>query len=465
MRTKVIIFACSMLVMLSIASCLKTPDEPDENEIILPDNSVAFNTNTQNIVVKNAVSITFSGGQTIVDNPFEGYGVTITVDKQNVTINSTVLETELEVNYVLSGITFAGFVKIYSDNRFGLLLNGVSIQNPTGAAINIQSGRRVTVTLVDHTSNRLVDEGKYHTTEGEDMKGTFFSERQLIFDGNGSLLIYGNYGHAICVDNYIRINSGNITVNNAAKDGIHCNEYFQMEGGNLNILRAKSDGVECEKGYVAMNGGAIKVNNTDGSGIKSAENTVISGGRIEIESRDNGINAEGNILVTGGEIYCNSDKNGMGSKKAIAILGGLIVSSATKSAFECDSKMFAITEGGAVGVGNATTIPTAGECRQWAVVWGASGFTAGQLVSIKSSGNSEVLTFKLPRAYFGSMALVYTSPLLQANTSYTIYKGGSVSGGSDFHGLYSGAVSSGGTTAATFTTSTMVTTVGNVTTR
>jgi hypothetical protein len=60
------------------------------------------------------------------------------------------------------------------------------------------------------------------------------------------------------------------------------------------------------------------------------------------------------------------------------------------------------------------------------------------------------------------MSLVYTSPLLLANTSYTIYTGGEVSGGSYFHGLYSDAVSRGGTTAEKFITSNMVTLIGNV---
>ena len=441
MKTKVIIFA---IIMLSVASCLKTPDELDEIEIILPDNNVVFNTNTQNITVKNAVTIAFADGQTIVNNPFENYGVSVTVNQQNVTISSTVLETELEVNYVLSGITTNGSVKIYSDYRFGLFFNGVSIQNPTGAAINIQSGKRVSVTLVDNTSNRLVDEGLFIMTEGEDMKGTFFSEGQLRFDGNGSLLIYGNFGHALRVDDYIQINSGNITINNATQDGIHCYNYFQMNGGNIIINKTKSDGIECDRGYVAINGGAIKVNNSGSVGLKSAENIVISGGKIEIESLDNGISAESNIVITGGEIYCNSNKNGMVSKRAIAILGGLTVLSAAKNAFICDSKMFIITDGTAIGTGSATTIPTASECRQRSVVWGASKFTAGQLVSIKSSNNSEVLTFNLPKAYSGNMALLFTSHLLQANSAYTIYKAG--------------------TAAATFATSDMVTIVGNVST-
>ena len=603
MKTKVI----GMLLIFVVVSCLKPNDEnerdnqviiPDEREeLIIPDECTCevvhpdenFDGNMQHITVENTVGITFSDGQTTVANPFEGKGVAISVDEQKVTITSTLSGTE--VNYVLSGITGNGFVKIYSNYKFGLLCNGVSIQNPTGAAINIQSGKSVAVTLVDNTFNRLIDGTTYQMTAGEDMKATFFSEGQLIFGGNGSLSVYGNNKHAICSDDYILVNSGNITAHHAAADGIHCNDYFRMNGGNI-VITAQSDGVECEKGYVRIDGGTIRVCNSGqgGKGIKSAgdmalaggdihlsitgdayydsadadikspagvkcngnmgisgnctltihstgsagkgisvEGTLtfdggttgihttgaafrynnrlhssakavksegdmtvnagniivktekngaegleskatltINGGRVEVQAYDDAINATGNITINGGEVYCYSIGNdGIDSNGTLTITGGLIVSSGTNSpecGFDCDNSAFTITGGTAVGVGGSTSMPTSNACTQRVVVWGASGFTAGQVISIKSSKDSEVLTFKLPRTYSGSMTLVFTSPLLQANTSYTIYKGADVSGESDFHGWYNGAVSSGGTSATTFTTSFMVTTVGNVNT-
>lgn len=460
MKKRFIIFWGYIFIIFLNVSCLKTIDEPEQGtvgkEIIIPDEN--FNTNTQNITVTFAVSITFSNGQTIVNNPFEEWGVKVSVDKQNVTITSTI--TDIEVNYVLAGKTSNGFVKIYSDYRFGLFFNGVSILNPTGAAINIQSGKRVSVMLVDKTANRLIDGGTFEMVEDERMNGTFYSEGQLIFDGNGSLTVYGNDGHAICVRDYIRIKRGNITVNNATSDGIHCRDYFEMNDGNV-VINAQSDGVECTNGYITIEGGTMKTKSGN-KGLKTAENLTITGGRIEIESLDDGIRAESNLVFTGGDIYCYSSKNGIVSTQgAVAISGGLVVASGVKNVFSCGD-FFSITGGTAIGVGSATFLPTARECKQQTVVWGASGFTAGQAINIKSSGNTDVLVFKLPQTYSNNMALVYTSPLLQANTNYTIFKGGTVTGGSNFHGLYTGAVSNGGTSAASFTTSNMVTTVGNV---
>ncbi len=598
MNTKIFsAFLLCTALAFSAVSCLKTEDgdytpgeeytEEGEGEVITPGDD-DFETNPQDISKENIVSITFTDELAVIDNPFDGKGITVSTEGQHVTVTSTITDTE--VNYVLSGLTTDGSFKIYSDYKIGLVLNGVSIQNTKGAAINIQSGKKVSVTLVDKTSNRLVDAGTYTMIGGEDMKATLFSEGQLIFDGTGSLLVYGNHKHAICSDDYIQVNNGTITVNNSVKDGFHCNEYFQMDGGSIIITDTKSDGVECEKGDVTVNNGSIRISNSGqgGKGLKSAGNMTlaggdinlsitgsayydssdadikspagircdgdmvisgncvitinstgsagkginvdgtltfnggtttitttgaiytynrldssakavkskgnmtvnsgtitiktskngaegleskatltINGGLIEIEAYDDAINASKHIAINGGEMYFYSSGNdGVDSNGTLTIAGGLIVSSGTNSpeeGFDCDNNTFKITGGTAVGVGGSTSSPTSSVCTQRVVLWGTSGFTSGQLVYVKSSDGAEVLTFKIPRTYSSTMTLVFTSSSL-VNGSYTIYKGGSASDGSDFHGLYSGANSSGGTSATTFTISSMVTTVGNVNT-
>jgi hypothetical protein len=57
------------------------------------------------------------------------------------------------------------------------------------------------------------------------------------------------------------------------------------------------------------------------------------------------------------------------------------------------------------------------------------------------------------------MKFLFSSPDLVSG-SYTIYKGGTASGGTSFHGLYTGATYSEGTQATTITASSMVTSIG-----
>ena len=69
------------------------------------------------------------------------------------------------------------------------------------------------------------------------------------------------------------------------------------------------------------------------------------------------------------------------------------------------------------------------------------------------------MTYMIPRTY-QQMTLLFSSPQLD-NGSYTIYTGGSVTDGSSFYGLYTGAIYDGGTQAATFTANSMVTQIGS----
>jgi len=76
-----------------------------------------------------------------------------------------------------------------------------------------------------------------------------------------------------------------------------------------------------------------------------------------------------------------------------------------------------------------------------------------------TDGSAEALTFTVPRTY---TTMLFSSPKLKANTSYTVYTGGSVSNGTSLNGLYTSGtyVKGSATSGTTFTTSSMVTTAG-----
>lgn len=436
-----------------------------------------------NSTFSSVVSINF-GTTVAITNPLSAAGVIITQDGADVTITATATGVE----YQLSGTTTNGSVKVYSDKKFKLTLNGVAITNADGPAINIQSSKRAFIVVADGTTNTLTD-GATYATSTEDMKGTLFSEGQMVFSGSGSLTVKGNHQHAIASDDYVRIVSGNISISGAVKDGIHTNDAFIADGGTLKVT-ATSDGIETEEGYiiindgsftldtgddgiaasyedtdatitpyVTINGGTITVNSTQGEGIESKSVLTINKGNIATKTADDGLNAGTAIYINGGNVYSYSTGNdAMDSNGTFTITGGKVVaigSKAPETGIDCDARTLKITGGIVVGIGGATSGPTASVSTVHSVVMGSG--TASQVIHIESADGTEALTFLIPTSY---STMLFASAKLKANTTYTVYTGGSVASGTSFNGLYTSGTYTKGTAGTSFTTTSMVTQTG-----
>ena len=255
----------------------------------------------------NTISVNWNGSSVSVVNPLVFEGVTVNVIGADVIVNSKA--ENRDINYQLSGSTTDGMFKIYSEDRFNLLMSGVSLSNADGPAINIQSGKKCTIVLNSGTVNSLAD-GSIYSTNAEDQKSAFFSEGQLEFTGTGNLTVKSNSRHAISSDDYISITEGTITVSNAAKDGIHANDLFKMSGGTLNVT-ATGDGIDCEGGNIDISGGTITTVNTaeNVNGISSDSTMLISGGTILMTVSGNqskGLRAKQTMTLSGGEIIINT---------------------------------------------------------------------------------------------------------------------------------------------------------------
>lgn len=296
-------------------------DETDEN----------YDDFVENSTFSSVVTVTYNGASATVSNGVNG--VTVSQSGAHIVVTSTVKKVE----YVLKGSTTDGSFKVYSDNKFKLSLEGVSIHNPAGAAINIQSSKRVFVVCAEGTVNMLTDGSSYTLTEGEDMKACLFSEGQLIFSGSGSLAVTGNYKHAIVSDDYVRLRSGcSISIPSAVKDGIHTNDAVIIGGGVLNVSSTE-DAIQCEEGGITMSGGFVKVTATENKahGLKSAKDVVISGGAIQAQvvgAASKGISCDGNLTVTGGKITAFTsqtalyENNELSSCAAIKCDGNVLIS-------------------------------------------------------------------------------------------------------------------------------------------
>ena len=284
--------------------------------------------------------------------------------------------TKKNIAYTLKGTTTNGSFKLYSDYKTQVTMQGVNITNPTGAAVNIQSGKTIMVELADGTTNTLKDGATYTMTTGEDQKGTFFSEGQLVFSGKGSLDVQSIGGHGIVSDDYVRMRSGNITVN-SVRDGINTNDRFIMYGGVVNVT-AGQDGLDIGKGYIEIGGGKLTVSAVDEGITASYEGDDagkidplitpyidIKGGLIKVNtSGDKGhaVRAMSTLSMTSGVLQATA--KGAGAKAVMSegnmtLVGGKLTAITEGNAlYEADvqelSSAAAIRSKGALTIENVT---------------------------------------------------------------------------------------------------------------
>jgi trimeric autotransporter adhesin len=256
------------------------------------------------------VSIVYEGSSVNVTNPLASSGVSVAVTGADVTVTAA---TSINgITYALSGTSTDGMFKAYSNRPFVLNLNGVTLTNLDGPAINIQAEDEITIVLCNGTSNSLTDGATYAAAPGtEDQKAAFFSEGVLNFTGTGSLTIHGigSDQHGLGSDDYVQVNSGTIVVQSAVKDGIHTNEGYRQSGGAVQVA-SKSDGIDAGTGPVRISGGNIIVTNSqkDKDALKCTDSLSIAGGTIGLTVQGNqskGLKAA-YIRLTGGSVTINT---------------------------------------------------------------------------------------------------------------------------------------------------------------
>ncbi len=259
---------------------------------------------------------------------------------------------------------------------------------------------------------------------------TTSGERITITQGGGGPWGGGDYANpkGVKAQGNLTINSGNITV--------HCTQT-QNEGG------------EC---------------------IESKATLTINGGNIEAYSvKDDAVNAAQNLTINGGIYYAHSDNNdGTDSNGTMFLNGGLNISNGARSpeeGFDCDNNQFKITGSTSIGTGGGTSNPSTNVCTQPSLKINTQ---PGYAIQILKSDGTVICTYQCPTFTGGgggwpgggnNMVMLFTDPQLQTGQSYIVKYNGTISGGTNWNGYYTGNVTYTGGQSVNVNVNSMVTTV------
>ena len=175
-------------------------------------------------------------------------------------------------------------------------LNGLTLTNPSGPAINIQNGKRVALSAQKGTTSTLTDGAN------ENYNGCYHCKGHTKLKGKGTLNVVGNSKHAIYSKEYIEVKNLTLNITGAVKDAIHCKQYFLMESGTVNITAAGDDAIQVElketntgetvdhededTGNFYMEGGTLTISGYTGKAVKADGTISFIGGTQNFDTTD-----------------------------------------------------------------------------------------------------------------------------------------------------------------------------------
>lgn len=254
----------------------------------------------QTVVTDNTVSINYNGTNaavTVAGNIAKYLSITTRNAHVSIVQDDNVTD---EITYTLSGTSSDGSFYMDGDLKASFVLNGLTLNNPDSAAINIRDGKRISVELADGTTNTLTD------GTGGKQKACFAVKGHTEFKGGGTLNITGNTAHAFWGKEYVQLKKtvGTINILGAVGDGFNVNQFFQQNGGVVTIKKVGDDGIqlsfetddndqiistdedEDNTGEVVIKGGTLNIAVTAKAAkcIKSEGTVTVSDGALTLKA-------------------------------------------------------------------------------------------------------------------------------------------------------------------------------------
>ena len=391
-------------------------------------------------VSDNEVSVGYDGTSatvTIAGNVAQYVNPTVSGAHVSIAQTNTDAVDGDEITYVLSGSSADGELSLSGSYKCTLSLCGLTLTNPSGAAISIANGKRIQVSAKSGTENTLAD------GTGGEQKACLYSKGQLQLQGKGTLNVTGNTKHAVKSGDYISVKNLTLNITKAEGDGISCNGYFLMTGGSVNISGVSDDGIQCDldgtsstgetadhededSGNIYLEGGALNIgiSASAAKGLKAAGDMKISGGTL-------------GVTATGGGAWDSDESDAKGSACLktdgnMSISGGTLTLKATGSGGKCiksdgtldisgEADITAATTGGTYSYSSSTAQPKAVKSD------GAMTISGGTL-NATSSGHEAIETKSTLTVSGGTVSALSSSDDAINSAGNMYLKGGAVTG-------------------------------------
>lgn len=274
---------------------------------------------------------------------------------------------------------------------------------------------------------------------------------------NGGLINIDSADDALHSNGSLTMSGGEVSIS-SGDDGIHADATLTIDSGTINIAKSY-EGIESE--IITLNGGTIHLVAAD-DGLNAAGGA--DGSSVNGRAGENPFAESGNayIHINGGYLYLDSAGDGVDSNGSIDMTAGTVIVNGPTNDGNGPldyNGTFNINGGFFVAVGSSGMAQNASaSSTQYSVLYGFdTAQAAGAIIRIESESGEEILTFAPAKSY---QSVVLSSPEL-GNGSYILYSGGT-SDGASVDGLYSDGNYSEGTQVASFTISSVVTSVGAV---
>ena len=273
--------------------------------------STATNTATSTASELNASNVfTDADKDTSYD---ESNSKVVKLNNESITINK-------EGTYILSGTISNGQVVVDATNtsKIKIVLNGVTINNDTSAAIYVKQADKVFITTAKGSVNTLSNKSEFVNKTGEEIDAVIYSKDDISLNGEGTLNINAVYGNGIVSKDDLVISSGSYNIT-AKNHGLRGKGAVKIGGGTINV-KAGKDAIHAEnnddtsKGYIYVSGGDINLE-SESDAMDAMSLLQVDGGNITISSGDDGMHSDDKFIVKGGKVDILKSVEGIEGKQ------------------------------------------------------------------------------------------------------------------------------------------------------